>query len=162
MPDNNVIMMTRDVALPPALGAEVTLIDHSTVREALEAFGNLLANSWRRTTDGTAADPNAAGQLLTRDRSQGRLSRLTPRELDVLALMAEGLGNAAIAARLFITEGGVHKHIRNIFAKLDLSLDNRVDRRVAAVLRYLACTSEKATHPAPSPRSHEHNKQVQS
>jgi DNA-binding CsgD family transcriptional regulator len=84
--------------------------------------------------------------LLARDRSQGRLSRLTPRELDVLALMAEGLGNAAIADRLFITEGGVHKHIRNVFAKLDLSLDNRVDRRVAAVLRYLACTSQQATH----------------
>ena len=51
--------------------------------------------------------------------------------------MAEGLGNTAIAERLFVTEGAVHKHIRSIFAKLDLAPDDEVDRRVAAVLRYL-------------------------
>jgi CubicO group peptidase (beta-lactamase class C family) len=55
----------------------------------------------------------------------------------VLALMAEGLGNTAIAERLFVTEGAVHKHIRSIFAKLDLAPDDRADRRVTAVLRYL-------------------------
>ena len=54
--------------------------------------------------------------------------------------MAEGLGNTAIAERLFVTEGAVHKHIRSIFAKLDLSPDDRADRRVTAVLRYLEDT----------------------
>ncbi|WP_406693067.1 response regulator transcription factor [Saccharopolyspora sp. ID03-671] len=62
---------------------------------------------------------------------------MSPRERDVLALMAEGLGNGAIAERLVVTEGAVHKHIRSIFAKLDLPPDDRADRRVTAVLRYL-------------------------
>jgi DNA-binding NarL/FixJ family response regulator len=61
----------------------------------------------------------------------------------VLALMAEGHGNTAIAERLFVTEGAIHKHIRNIFAKLDLATDDRADRRVAAVLRYLEDTHRR-------------------
>ncbi|MEF9915570.1 response regulator transcription factor [Streptomyces sp. P5-A9] len=92
----------------------------------------------RRVADGgTAIDPEVVAQLFTRSRDDTRLERLSRRERDVLALMAEGLGNAAIAERLFVTDGAVHKHIRNIFAKLDLSPADRVDRRVAAVLRYL-------------------------
>ncbi|MHB1490316.1 hypothetical protein GALL_353140 [mine drainage metagenome] len=51
--------------------------------------------------------------------------------------MAEGLGNAAIARRLFVTEGAVHKHIRSVVAKLDLAPTDQADRRVTAVLRYL-------------------------
>jgi DNA-binding NarL/FixJ family response regulator len=86
---------------------------------------------------GTAVDPEVVGQLLSRSRPDSTLSRLSPRERDVLALMAEGLGNSAIAERLFVTEGAVHKHIRSIFAKLDLAPDDRADRRVTAVLRYL-------------------------
>ncbi|GAA3215440.1 response regulator [Dactylosporangium siamense] len=86
---------------------------------------------------GTAIDPEVVGQLLARSRPDSTLSRLSPRERDVLALMAEGLGNTAIAERLFVTEGAVHKHIRSIFAKLDLAPDDRADRRVTAVLRYL-------------------------
>jgi DNA-binding NarL/FixJ family response regulator len=86
---------------------------------------------------GTAIDPEVVAQLLSRTRPDARLDRLSPRERDVLAVMAEGLGNTAIAERLHVTEGAVHKHIRNIFAKLDLSPDDRADRRVTAVLRYL-------------------------
>ena len=86
---------------------------------------------------GTAVDPEVVGQLLSRPRQDDALSRLSPREQEVLALMAEGLGNTAIAERLFVTEGAVHKHIRSIFAKLDLSPDDSADRRVTAVLRYL-------------------------
>jgi DNA-binding NarL/FixJ family response regulator len=86
---------------------------------------------------GTAIDPDVVAQLLTRNRPDSTLDRLSPRERDVLAVMAEGLGNAAIAERLFVTEGAVHKHIRSIFAKLDLAPDDRADRRVTAVLRYL-------------------------
>jgi DNA-binding NarL/FixJ family response regulator len=86
---------------------------------------------------GTAIDPEVVAQLLARTRPDTRLERLSPRERDVLALMAEGLGNTAIAERLFVTEGAVHKHIRNIFAKLDLAPSDRADRRVTAVLRYL-------------------------
>lgn len=86
---------------------------------------------------GTAIDPEVVGQLLARSRPDARLERLSPREREVLALMAEGLGNGALAERLVVTEGAVHKHIRNIFAKLDLSPVDRTDRRVAAVLHYL-------------------------
>jgi DNA-binding NarL/FixJ family response regulator len=86
---------------------------------------------------GTAIDPEVVAQLLARNRPDNRLERLTPRERDVLASMAEGLGNTAIAERLFVTEGAVSKHIRSIFAKLDLAPDDRADRRVTAVLHYL-------------------------
>lgn len=91
----------------------------------------------RVASGGTAIDPEVVAQLFTRSRQDTRLERLSPRERDVLALMAEGLGNSAIAERLVVTDGAVHKHIRSIFAKLDLSPADRVDRRVAAVLHYL-------------------------
>ena len=91
----------------------------------------------RVAAGGTAIDPEVVAQLFARSRPAARLERLSPRERDVLALMAEGLGNVAIAERLVVTEGAVHKHIRSIFAKLDLPPANRTDRRVAAVLHYL-------------------------
>ncbi len=86
---------------------------------------------------GTAIDPEVVAQLFARTRPDERLDRLSPREREVLALMAEGLGNTAIGERLVVTDGAVHKHIRSIFAKLDLPPDDRADRRVTAVLRYL-------------------------
>lgn len=82
-------------------------------------------------------DPEVVTQLFVHHKADEALSTLSPREREVLALMAEGLGNAAIAKQLFVTEGAVHKHIRSIFGKLDLAPDDRSDRRVAAVLRYL-------------------------
>lgn len=92
----------------------------------------------RRVADGgTAIDPEVVAQMLVRTRPDTRLDRLSARERDVLALMAEGLGNGAIAERLVVTEGAVHKHIRSIFAKLDLAPTDRADRRVTAVLHYL-------------------------
>jgi len=91
----------------------------------------------RVAAGGTAIDPEVVAQLLTRTRPDAGLDRLSARERDVLALMAEGLGNTAIAERLVVTEGAVHKQIRSIFAKLDLPPTDRADRRVAAVLRYL-------------------------
>jgi DNA-binding NarL/FixJ family response regulator len=91
----------------------------------------------RVAAGGTAIDPQVVAQLLTRRRTDTRLDRLSPREHDVLALMAEGLGNTAIAERLVVTDGAVHKHIRSIFAKLDLAPSDQADRRVTAVLRYL-------------------------
>ncbi|MDH6497876.1 DNA-binding NarL/FixJ family response regulator [Streptomyces sp. SAI-149] len=91
----------------------------------------------RVASGGTAIDPEVVAQLFTRSHQDARLERLSPRERDVLALMAEGLGNSAIAQKLFVTDGAVHKHIRSIFAKLDLAPTDQVDRRVAAVLHYL-------------------------
>ena len=100
------------------------------VEEFLEALHRVAGG-------GTAIDPEVVAQLLVRARPDTGLERISPRERDVLALMAQGLGNTAIAQRLFVTEGAVHKHVRSIFAKLDLAPTEQVDRRVAAVLRHL-------------------------
>jgi DNA-binding NarL/FixJ family response regulator len=84
---------------------------------------------------GTVVDPEVVRRLLRRRRDP--LSRLSPRELDVLALLAEGHSNLAIAERLFVTEAAVGKHIGNIFAKLGLPPATDTNRRVLAVLAYL-------------------------
>jgi DNA-binding NarL/FixJ family response regulator len=84
---------------------------------------------------GTVVDPEVVRQLLARRRNDGPLAALTPRELEVLALMAEGRVNASIAEQLVVSEAAVRKHVGNIFAKLQL--DDGLDRRVSAVLTYL-------------------------
>jgi DNA-binding NarL/FixJ family response regulator len=84
---------------------------------------------------GSALDPEVVAQLLARSRHP--LASLTPRERDVLGLMAEGRSNAAIAAALVVGEGAVEKHINSIFGKLGLPPADRDHRRVRAVLRYL-------------------------
>ena len=84
---------------------------------------------------GSALDPEVVAQLLARSRHP--LAELTARERDVLALMAEGRSNAAIAATLVVGEGAVAKHINSIFVKLRLPPADRDHRRVLAVLRYL-------------------------
>lgn len=86
---------------------------------------------------GTVLDPEVVGQLVTRRRQDDRLSALTPREQEVLALMAEGRTNQAIADQLFVSEGTVEKHIRGIFSKLHLEDAETMHRRVLAVLTYL-------------------------
>ena len=84
---------------------------------------------------GSALDPEVVAQLLARSRNP--LSELTPREREVLALMAEGRSNSAIASALVVGNGAVEKHINNIFAKLGLAPGDRDHRRVLAVLHYL-------------------------
>jgi DNA-binding NarL/FixJ family response regulator len=86
---------------------------------------------------GTALDPEVVSQLLGASRRSAGLASLTPRELDVLSLMAEGRSNAGIAAGLVISGGAVEKHVASIFAKLGLPPSEGDNRRVLAVLRYL-------------------------
>ena len=87
---------------------------------------------------GVVLDPEVVSQILgRRSRSDDTLSQLTPREREVLGLMAEGHTNAVIAARLVVTEGAVEKHSQRLFAKLGLGESDTVHRRVAAVLRFL-------------------------
>lgn len=86
---------------------------------------------------GTALDPEVVAQLLARTRRRDPLARLTPREREVLSLMAEGRSNTAIADELVVSAGAVEKHISNIFTKLDLPPTDHGHRRVLAVLRWL-------------------------
>jgi DNA-binding NarL/FixJ family response regulator len=86
---------------------------------------------------GTVMDPDVVSKLLVRRARDEPVTRLSPRERDVLALMAEGRSNSAIAQRLFVTEKAVSKHSTSIFAKLDLVPSDDDNRRVLAVLAYL-------------------------
>ncbi|HTW20117.1 MAG TPA: response regulator transcription factor [Mycobacteriales bacterium] len=91
----------------------------------------------RVAAGGTALDPEVVTQVLGATRRTDDLQTLTPRERDVLALMAEGRSNAAIASSLVISERAVEKNVANIFTKLDLPPSDADHRRVLAVLRYL-------------------------
>jgi DNA-binding NarL/FixJ family response regulator len=86
---------------------------------------------------GTVIDPEVVRKLLSRRRIQAPLERLTARERDVLAQMAEGRSNSAIARQLAVSDAAIAKHVNNIFAKLDLPPATDNHRRVLAVLAYL-------------------------
>jgi len=98
----------------------------------------------RQVADGgTVMDPEVISQLLVKRAADEPLSRLTHREREVLALIAEGRSNAAVAAGLFVSEKTISKHIASIFMKLDLPLSEDDNRRVMAVLAYL---NARTTH----------------
>jgi DNA-binding NarL/FixJ family response regulator len=99
------------------------------VQDFIEALRRVAAG-------GTALDPEVVAQLLSRAR-RNPLERLTPREREVLVLMAEGRSNAAITQALVLSDSAVAKHISSIFTKLDLPADSQDHRRVLAVLRFL-------------------------
>ncbi|KJF23762.1 DNA-binding response regulator [Rhodococcus sp. ACPA4] len=86
---------------------------------------------------GTVMDPEVVSQLMSRRRADDPIRALTPRESEVLGLMAEGLGNQEIAQKLVVSDTAVSKHIGNIFAKLGLSTSQSGHRRVLAVLAHL-------------------------
>jgi DNA-binding NarL/FixJ family response regulator len=86
---------------------------------------------------GSALDPSVVSQLVGRRRGDDPLDELTAREREVLGLMAEGLSNSAIAARIFLTERGVEKHVTSIFQKLRLPVTADTHRRVLAVVAFL-------------------------
>nr|BFD90288.1 hypothetical protein KitaXyl93_16480 [Kitasatospora sp. Xyl93] len=100
--------------------------------------GTQFIDAVRRVAQGgNAMDPEVITRLLTHNSSAGPVSTLSPRERQVLALMAEGRSNAAIAQQLVITERAVAKHTASIFVRLDLQPSDDDNRRVLAVLAYL-------------------------
>ncbi|SDH42017.1 DNA-binding response regulator, NarL/FixJ family, contains REC and HTH domains [Lentzea fradiae] len=108
------------------------------LKERVGKVADFLDSLHRVANGGTALDPEVVSQLLVRRKTDDALSVLSPREREVLGLMAEGLSNAAIGERLVVSAGAVHKHIGNVFLKLGLnSEDGSGDRRVQAVLAYL-------------------------
>ena len=98
----------------------------------------ILVDALRRLADGeTVIDPTIVSRLLGRARREDPLAELTEREREVLGLLAEGLSNKAIAARLFVTERTVEAHVKQILLKLQLDVNPESHRRVLAVLTYL-------------------------
>ncbi len=107
------------------------------LKDRVADVSEFLAAVRRVGEGGTALDPEVVAQLLGRRRRGNPLEAISPREREVLALMAEGRSNAAIAAELVVTDGAVEKHVSNIFAKLGLPATASDHRRVLAVLTYL-------------------------
>jgi DNA-binding NarL/FixJ family response regulator len=107
------------------------------LKDRVADVSEFLAAVRRVGEGGTALDPEVVAQLLGRRRRGNPLEALSPREHEVLGLMAEGRSNAAIAAELVVTDGAVEKHVSNIFAKLGLPATASDHRRVLAVLTYL-------------------------
>jgi DNA-binding NarL/FixJ family response regulator len=136
----------------PELGI-VLLSQHVETRHSVELvatgrFGYLLKDRVlavdefldaldRVASGGSALDPEVVAQLIGRQRADDRLAPLTPREREVLALMAEGCTNVGIGRRLFLTERTVETHVGSILAKLGLITNDEQHRRVLAVLAYL-------------------------
>jgi DNA-binding NarL/FixJ family response regulator len=96
-----------------------------------------IATVHRITAGASVVDPSLVQELIKARRRRDPLDALSPREREVLALMAEGASNAGIAHRIFVTEGTVEKHVRSILTKLDLPASETDHRRVLAVLRFL-------------------------
>lgn len=107
------------------------------LKDRVADVGDFVGAVRRVGAGGTALDPEVVAQLLARSRRRDPLAALSPRERDVLARMAEGLSNSAIADSLVVNESTVEKHVTNIFTKLDLPPADHSHRRVLAVLRWL-------------------------
>lgn len=90
---------------------------------------------------GTVFDPEVVAQILARSRRSDGIDALSPRELQVLQLMAEGRSNSAVGAELHITESSVEKHVSAVFSKLGVTAESTGNRRVLAVLRYLSAAA---------------------
>lgn len=150
--------LRRDLpGLPVLLLSAHVETRHSVALVSQGAFGYLLkdrvldvddflATIERVAAGGSALDPEVVGRLLAA-RSGSALTTLTPRELDVLRLMAEGRTNLGISRRLWLTERTVETHVSSILAKLDLVPDDDGHRRVLAVLAYLEAHGRQAPPP---------------
>ncbi len=107
------------------------------LKDRVADVGDFLEALKRVASGGAALDPEVVTQLLVRSGRKDPLDPLSPREREVLELMAEGRTNGSIAGHLVVTEGAVEKHVTNIFIKLGLPPADQAHRRVLAVLRYL-------------------------
>jgi DNA-binding NarL/FixJ family response regulator len=119
------------------LGSETAGVGY-LLKDRVVDIADFVAAVRRVAAGGSAVDAEVVRQLIGRSGRASDLDRLTPRELEVLDLMAQGLSNTGIAERLVISLGAVEKHISNVFTKLGLEHESSAHRRVLAVLTYLA------------------------
>jgi DNA-binding NarL/FixJ family response regulator len=144
-PDTGVLVLSQHVET-----------QHAVELVRLGGFGYLLKDrvldvaefldaAERVAAGGSALDPKVVASLVAPAAGEGRLAELTERERDVLELMAEGLTNAAIGKRLFLSERTIEAHIRHVLMKLDIPQSEDGHRRVLAVLAYLDAASDSAT-----------------
>ncbi|HEX6781739.1 MAG TPA: response regulator transcription factor [Solirubrobacterales bacterium] len=138
-PDVGVLVLSQyvEVAYARELLAESAEGLGYLLKDRVADVGALTEAVRRVGEGGSALDPEVVSQMLGRQRRDDPLAELTPREREVLALMAEGRSNGAIAAELVVTERAVEKHVTGIFAKLELTASGEDHRRVLAVLRFL-------------------------
>jgi DNA-binding NarL/FixJ family response regulator len=118
------------------LGDDATGVGY-LLKDRVADVGRFLDAVQRVAAGGSALDPEVVSHMLGRRRREDPLAELTPREREVLALMAEGLSNSAIAEQLVVTERAVEKHVTNIFSKLGFASEPDHHRRVLAVLAYV-------------------------
>jgi len=125
------------------LGGRATGVGY-LLKDRIADVEDFIATLHRVAAGGTAVDPEVVAQLLSRAQRRDPLDSLTPRELDVLRLMAEGRSNRAIAADLVVSDKAVEKHVSNLFAKLGLTPASEDHRRVLAVLHHLRSSGASA------------------
>jgi DNA-binding NarL/FixJ family response regulator len=139
VPDLTVLVLSQYVE--ERYGAELLEVGATGVgyllKDRVADVSDFVAAVHDVASGGTVLDPEVVSQLLSRRRHDQRLAALTPREREVLSLMAEGRSNHAIATVLYVTEGAVEKHVKNIFGKLGLAQTGADHRRVLAVLAFL-------------------------
>ena len=138
-PDTGVIVLSQyaDPAYAAGLLDGGTAARGYLLKERVSHFDQLSEAVHQVAAGGTVLDPLVGEALLAQPSCAATLSRLTPREREVLAELATGLSNRTVAQRLFLSQRAVEKHINSIFAKLGLTVDDSVDRRVKAVLMFL-------------------------
>jgi DNA-binding NarL/FixJ family response regulator len=138
LPGTAIIVLSAHVELDDAMdllaGGERT---GYLLKSRVTDMAEFIETVERVTAGASVVDPSLVRELVQARRRRDPLDALSPREREVLALMAEGASNAGIAQRIFVTEGTVEKHVRSILMKLNLPDSDTAHRRVMAVLRFL-------------------------
>jgi DNA-binding NarL/FixJ family response regulator len=142
-PDVGVLVLSQHVEAAGAVGLVSQGGFGYLLKDRVLDVTDFLEAAERVAKGGSALDPQVVSSLLGGDSSDDTLGVLTPREREVLSLMAEGLTNQAIARRLVLTERTVEGHVRSVLMKLDLPEDAGAHRRVRAVIAYLRAVEDR-------------------